>query len=316
MQVLVVDDSALVRDIVTSIVVDAGYPQPLLAKDAREARIHIKRSIVDLILMDIQLPGIDGLQLTRQIRRNLKDDHWIPIIFLTIKDDADYLSEAIDAGGDDYLVKPVNKVVLLAKMHAMSRISKMKAALDETNLQLSRLTQIDSLTNTINRRGFDDALKHAWRLHRRNNEELCLLFLDIDGFKIYNDSFGHQQGDRCLRQVSELFKSCLRNESDLLARYGGEEFVILLPNTGLRAAEKLAKTVLDRLQQENISHPNSGTAPYITVSIGISTTRDGAITEQKLLSQADRSLYMAKSNGRNQLCCYEDIEQLMVGSDT
>nr|WP_315982978.1 response regulator [Aliamphritea spongicola] len=200
MQILVVDDSALVRDMVTSIVVNAGYPQPLLAKDAREAKAHIKRSVVDLILMDIQLPGVDGLQLTRQIRRNLKDEQWIPIIFLTIKDDPDYLAAAIDAGGDDYLVKPVNPVVLLAKVHAMARISNMKAALDETNLQLNRLTQIDALTNVINRRGFDESLMHSWRLHRRNDQELCLLFLDIDDFKTYNDNYGHPQGTAvCVR---------------------------------------------------------------------------------------------------------------------
>lgn len=315
MQILVVDDSALVRDMVTSIVVDAGYPQPLLAKDAREAKTHIKRSVVDLILMDIQLPGVDGLQLTRQIRRNLKDEQWIPIIFLTIKDDPDYLAAAIDAGGDDYLVKPVNPVVLLAKVHAMARISSMKAALDETNLQLNRLTQIDALTNVINRRGFDESLMHSWRLHRRNNQELCLLFLDIDDFKTYNDNYGHPQGDRCLRQVAELFKTCLRNESDLLARYGGEEFVIVLPNTTLRAAEKLAQSILLKLAQERIEHRHSHVAPYITTSIGISTTRDGATTAQKLLSQADRSLYKAKSNGRNQICCFEDIEQLATDAE-
>ncbi len=315
MQILVVDDSALVRDLVASIVTAAGYPRPLLARDAREAKAHIKRSVVDLILMDILLPGVDGLQLTRQIRRHLKDEQWIPIIFLTIKDDAEYLAAAIDAGGDDYLVKPVNQVVLLAKVHAMSRISQMKAALDETNLQLSRLTQIDALTNVVNRRGFDESLEHSWRLHRRNDQELCLLFLDIDDFKTYNDSYGHPQGDRCLRQVSELFKSCLRNDSDLLARYGGEEFVIVLPNTTLRAAEKLAQSILLRLSQEQIEHKRSHVVPYITASIGISTTRDRATTAQQLLSQADRSLYKAKSAGRNQLCCYEDIEQVMSDSE-
>lgn len=307
MQVLVVDDSALIRDLLSTILVEAGYRPPLLAKGAREAKSIIKKEEIDLILMDIEMPGLNGVDFTRQIRRNLKAENWIPIIFLTIKEEEQYLADAIDAGGDDYLVKPVNKVVVLSKIRAMQRIADMKAALDETNFQLSRLTQIDALTGTMNRRGFQDAMQHAWRLHKRNRDELCVVFADIDDFKNYNDRHGHPQGDQCLRQVARIMQDNLRNDGDMLSRYGGEEFVFLLPATRLRQAEKFADQLLSALQDAYIPHPHSRVAPYVTCSLGISSSRDGARSAQALLSQADRALYEAKSAGRNRACCFEDM---------
>ncbi|WP_315980222.1 response regulator [Aliamphritea spongicola] len=165
MQILVVDDTKLVRDLLESIILDAG-DTPFLANGAKEAKTILNTVDIDLILMDVEMPKMDGFTLTRQIRRHL-GDNWIPIIFLTGKSDDQHLADAIDAGGDDYLTKPINPIVLGAKIRAMARIAQMKADLEEANHQLMKLTHLDPLTETVNRRGLEESLQREWKLHQR-----------------------------------------------------------------------------------------------------------------------------------------------------
>ena len=302
MRILVVDDTKLIREMVSAIIRHQGYT-PVTASGATEALAVLQDGNIDLILMDIEMPEMNGFELTRLIRKLLK--HWVPIIFLTGSTEDSHLAEGIDAGGDDYLTKPVNATVLSAKIRAMARIAQMKADLDEVNIKLLQLTQLDPLTEAVNRRGLDESLERAWRIRQRENTELALIFLDIDHFKTYNDNYGHQQGDQCLKLFTGIVQNQLLRPADILARYGGEEFVALLPNTSLAGAEKIAADIISALQQANLPHAFSDTAEYITASLGISSSHLGAKDSHELLKQADKAVYLAKQQGRNRSVTYQ-----------
>lgn len=304
MRILVVDDTRLIREMVSAIIQHEGYT-PITASGATEALTILDNDSIDLILMDVEMPEMDGFELTRLIRQKLPQ--WIPIIFLTGKNDEQHLVEGIDAGGDDYLNKPVNSTVLSAKIRAMSRIAQMKADLDEVNLQLLRLTQLDPLTEVVNRRGLDESLERAWRIRQRERSELSLIFLDIDHFKPYNDNYGHQQGDECLKAFSRIVSDQLHRPADMLARFGGEEFVILLPNTDLEGAQNIADQILTALAGNKIEHEHSETADYVTASMGISSSLLGAKNAEELLHQADSAVYEAKESGRNRFVCFAPV---------
>ncbi len=305
MQILVIDDNRLIREMVSAIIADEGYT-PFTATGAQEAHAVLDTTDIDLILMDVEMPDVDGFELTRQIRQRLKE-HWIPIIFLTGKANQEHLVEGIDAGGDDYLNKPVNSIVLSAKIRAMARIAQMKAALDEANQQLLKLTHLDALTGAINRRGMDEALDRAWRITQREKTDLSLVLIDIDHFKAYNDNYGHPQGDICLQTFSQIIQAQLFRAGDLLARYGGEEFILILPNTPIEGALLLCERIIAALAEANLPHSFSDTSPHVTASFGISSTQSTAESTSQLIEQADKALYVSKESGRNRLTSYLDI---------
>jgi len=300
----VIDDSKLIREIVGAIVISEGYV-PLKAEGAQQALEILDKVDVDLILMDVEMPGLNGFDLTRKIRESKPD--WIPIIFLSAHSEESYLSQGIDAGGDDYLLKPVNSTVLVAKIRAMSRIAKMKAELDEANHKLLKLTHLDSLTEIVNRRGLDESLKRFWRMSVREQKNLSIAFIDIDHFKPYNDNYGHQQGDKCLRQFSKLIERLLKRPLDMVTRYGGEEFVIVLPETPLEGAMEVCERIVTALAKEDIEHKYSETKPYLTASIGVATNADGASDAEQLLKQADIAVYQAKRSGRNKYVSFSSF---------
>lgn len=302
MQILVVDDNRLIRQMVSAIIAHEGYT-PFTATGAKEAHSVLDTTDIDLILMDVEMPDVDGFELTRQIRQRLKDQ-WIPIIFLTGKTNEEHLVEGIDAGGDDYLAKPVNSTVLSAKIRAMARIAQMKSALDEANQQLLKLTHLDALTGAINRRGMDEALERAWRISQREKTELSLILIDIDHFKAYNDNYGHPQGDICLKTFSQTIQAQLFRPGDLLARYGGEEFILILPNTPAEGAEQLCERIINALATANLPHAFSTTNSHITASFGISSSQNTTESASQLIEQADKALYVSKQSGRNRFTNY------------
>jgi diguanylate cyclase (GGDEF)-like protein len=297
MNILVVDDDRFIREIISAVITDAGHI-PITASRDNEAFPLLENGDIDLVLTDVEMPGLNGFELTREIRQRYPDD-WFPIIFLSGQSDEKHYEEGIDAGGDDYLTKPVSPIVLKAKILAMERIANMKKALDSANSRLEKLSTQDPLTKVSNRRDLEQSLLKEWKLHKRKETELAIIMLDIDFFKPYNDNYGHQQGDECLKSVAKALKKCLHRSHDLLARYGGEEFSIVLPDTSLDGATHVANRVIDSLKQLNLPHEHSTAASHITVSMGISSTSANSETPTGLLKQADDALYLAKENGRN-----------------
>ncbi|MDO6706714.1 diguanylate cyclase [Photobacterium sp. 1_MG-2023] len=259
----------------------------------------------DLVLMDISMPDMDGVEVVRQLRR--QHTEWVPIIFLSGHDEPEMIAEAIDMGGDDYLVKPVNKIVLVSKLKAMQRIANMRHQLKSTseqlsiaNEKLSEQVNEDGLTKIANRRYLDIKLAEYISTHGRSNSALTVIMIDVDHFKPYNDHYGHLEGDRCLQMVARELKDNFSRAGELVARYGGEEFVVLLSQCGQERALKECERLKKCIERLGIPHTRSTTSDFVTVSQGmVSWHPTGLETPEHIYSIVDKVLYQAKGQGRN-----------------
>lgn len=176
-----------------------------------------------------------------------------------------------------------------------------EARLQEENRHLGQLSMLDPLTGIANRRMFDSTLRLEWAQHKKNGKPLSMLLIDVDHFKSFNDLYGHQRGDECLRQVGEALSKALHRTNDIVARYGGEEFVVIL-NSGESGAAAVADRMRQAVTDLKIIHAGASTAKHVTVSIGLACTSQGDIhTAEELIEAADRALYLAKGSGRNRV---------------
>lgn len=300
MKILVVEDSPTLRHAMCGYI-RAENHTPIIAKSGEEALQIVDKRRIDMVIMDVEMPGLDGFEATRLIREG-HNEHWIPIIFVTGKSEDESLQEGIEAGGDDYLIKPVSQVILNAKIRAMSRIIAMRDEMDKLNRTLTELSQRDDLTKLFNRRTFEEKAKDYWRTATRRKEPFTIFLLDIDHFKQFNDFYGHPAGDECIRIVADTMKNCLSRPDDLIARYGGEEFIILLPNTSEEGATHVGEHLRQSIESINIPHKSSASSDRVTVSIGgcVMNYTTGSSYERQI-DLADRALYEAKESGRNKV---------------
>lgn len=265
----------------------------------------------DLLLLDVSMPDMSGTEVAEQIR--IKHPEWVPIIFLSGHDEPEMIAKAIDMGGDDYIVKPVNKIVLAAKLKAMQRIAHMRhqlkdttKSLEQANEKLSQQVNEDGLTKLANRRYLDMKLAEFISWHGRNNFPLTLIMLDVDHFKLFNDHYGHLEGDRCLQAVATELKKNFSRAGELAARYGGEEFVIALSNCDKTRAVRECERLKLCIQQLEIPHSKSTTADIVTVSQGmVSWVPTGLEAVENMYEIVDRVLYKAKEQGRNRFVAAE-----------
>ncbi len=233
MKILVVDDARLQREVMLKMVESLGH-SVLLAADGEEAIEMARRERPDLILMDISMPNKNGYQAAREITRG-PDDDWIPIIFLSVSEGDQDLEMAIASGGSDYLVKPVSRAVLGAKIASMQRIGDMRQRQMDLSQQLALAyselevaSQRDGLTGVSNRGSFDAQLEKEMGRARRSRTPLSVVLADVDLFKRYNDHYGHPAGDACLRRVAQALQSACRRPADFVARYGGEQQMLAI----------------------------------------------------------------------------------------
>jgi diguanylate cyclase (GGDEF)-like protein len=305
MKVLIVDDSPTIRAALRSLVEKMGHTV-IEAEDGSKGLTIYGRDRPDLVLIDVVMPVMDGYEAARQMRQSLPDE-WIPIIFLSSKEADQDLDRAIEAGGDDYLVKPVSFVVLNAKIRALQRIESTRTKLLEisrelaaANRELESLSRQDGLTGIANRRYFDSYLLTEVKRASRERQPLSLILADVDHFKAFNDCYGHQAGDDCLRQVASTLKAVGRRPADLAARYGGEEFAIVLPATAMEGAVDVAKSLTRAIEGMSIPHARSGVSPTISLSQGIASLIPAQdTTPESVIQLADQALYQAKQQGRN-----------------
>lgn len=248
----------------------------------------------DLILLDVVMPGMDGIEVCRRLKADaaLAD---IPIIFVTARSEPDEETRALEAGGVDFIAKPVNPAVVRARVRTHLTL---KAQSD----LLRSLVFVDGLTGVANRRRFDEALHDEWQHCRRAGAALTLLMIDIDHFKRYNDRYGHLVGDACLKRIAAVLQAGLRRAGDVVARYGGEEFACLLPECDLPAGRAKADELCATVAALEIPHADSPTAQRVTLSVGVATMRpNGANDPTALVAAADAALYEAKRAGRNRV---------------
>lgn len=308
MKVLIIEDTLSSATVVCHQLTRMGAT-PLHARDGAAGLALFERERPDLVLLDIIMPGMDGFTVASRIRALEGEGEWTPIIFLTSRTSDEDLRRGIEAGGDDYLAKPVSEVVLRAKVRAMQRIAQMRYSLlvvtrklDEANRELRRLSSVDGLTGIANRRCFDETLAREWRRAMRNQQPLSLVLIDVDAFKQYNDGYGHQDGDTCLKTVASTLAQALRRPTDLAARYGGEEFAAILSDTSPEGAAALAEAMRAAVEAQGIPHRHSPAGPVVTISLGVASCVPDRGDESgylALIKAADRALYAAKADGRN-----------------
>lgn len=312
LHVLIVDDSALMRAMLRQALRDLGarVEAPATLDEAREALgLRGGHTDVDVLLLDLVMPGTDGLTFLRELRAHahLQD---LSVVMVTALQEDDRLDEAFAAGANDYVTKPVRPTVLCARtLHAArltralrarrereAQLEHLTGSLRALNDQLTALSVTDALTGLANRRAFDAHLTRALALHARSGLNVTLIMLDIDHFKRYNDALGHPAGDECLREVATLLRDCTPRRTDLTARYGGEEFALLLLDTDLAGGLTVARRVVSALTARRLPHPGSPLG-FVTVSLGVACTAD--TPDLPLAEAADQALYRAKQAGRH-----------------
>lgn len=298
MKILLVEDSPTLRYTMHSFIQRAGH-ETILAASGEEALQLIESDPVDLVIMDVEMPGLDGFETTRLIREFF-GQRWVPIIFITgMNDEASY-QKGIEAGGDDYMIKPVSPIILQAKLRAFERIVDMQAELQQLNQELQALSQRDGLTGLFNRRTYEERVTNQWAISSRARQPLAILMMDVDHFKDYNDHYGHQAGDDCLKAVAQTLANTLQRPADVLARYGGEEFIALLPDTDVRGAALVAETLRSEVESLGIPHACSSAGDVVTISVGVAVAEYTTGTSPaELVREADEALYIAKARGRN-----------------
>jgi diguanylate cyclase (GGDEF)-like protein len=306
MRILIADDSRTSRAALGDQLRAMGHTV-MEAHEGAQAIELFRADEPDLVVLDVDMPVMNGYETAQRLRALGGDHGWIPIIFLSSNVQDNDIAAGIEAGGDDYLAKPVSPVVLRAKINAMQRITDMRRRLVDLTEELSGMnaslreeSSQDALTGIPNRRSFDAAFDQEWNHALRTGKPVALLLADVDYFKRYNDTYGHQRGDECLKAVANAMRSAARRKVDLVARYGGEEFALLLPETPPVSALLVAGRVLEALRAMRIPHEASPSG-HVTLSIGVcATAPQGGQDPAELVKTADRALYDAKSKGRNQ----------------
>ena len=318
-KILVVDDPADNIELLSAMLKLHGYTVEQSQRGDLAIEVA-KRRVPDLILMDVNMPGMNGFEVCKKLKADPNTED-IPIIFITALHEVRKKFEAFKYGGDDYITKPFQVEELLARVGNQLQISRLKAELKaknarlerellkrqlaeaellELNQRLSKLAALDSLTQIANRRIFDEFLTKEWQRGQRERQCLSLILADIDHFKLYNDSLGHQSGDWCLRKVAEAIVSAVKRPADLVARYGGEEFAVILPQTPADNALLVANQIRQKVKKLALSHPKSLVSGYVTLSLGVtSLIPHPQYTKKQLLVTADKALYQAKKQGRD-----------------
>jgi diguanylate cyclase (GGDEF)-like protein len=293
-RILVVDDQP--ANVQALYQVFAADHQVFMATGGEQALALAAARQPDVVLLDILMPGLDGLEVCARLKAD-EATRDIPVIFVTSYRDDEAEARGLDAGAVDFITKPINPRVVRARVRTHLTLKR------QSDL-LRQWVYIDGLTGIRNRRYFDERLTEEWGRAMRQDAPLSLLLIDVDHFKRYNDRHGHAEGDECLRRVAEVLRDALKRPADQLARYGGEEFACLLPDTIVPGALQFADQLVARVRSLAIPHGDSPVSPWVTVSVGLCTRLPGlrpshGATPATLLQEADAQLYRAKMDGRD-----------------
>lgn len=291
-RVLVVDDSPAILASLCELLGEDH--EVIFATSGQEAIDMAHSQNPDLILLDVVMPEMDGFEVCSRLKLSPKTLD-IPVVFITsMGEEVDYL-KGLKVGAIDYIEKPINPEVVKARVKNLIQVKRKQE-------NLKGFTVRDGLTGIANRRRFDGALRKEWTSAASNQTQLSLIMIDIDHFKIFNDTYGHIAGDACLCKIAEALSQSLTRPVDLVARFRGEEFVCLLPGTDPAGALLVAERFRDAIAALAIPHEHSPTAPMVTLSQGLATmVPDADAPSDMLLVEADSQLYEAKRNGRNRI---------------
>ena len=266
-----------------------------MATNGEQALQICRAQLPDLVLLDVQMDGIDGFEVCRRLKADAESRN-IPVIFITAQGGEADEVRGLQLGAVDFIAKPINPIIVRARVQTHLTL-KLQSDI------LRSMALLDGLTGVANRRKFDEQLVRDWRQSQREQTALSVILIDVDHFKRYNDHYGHQAGDAALQAVARVLDGTLKRPHDLLARYGGEEFVGVLPNTGLSEAVELAERMQAGVRALNLEHLGSPEAQVVTISLGVATVvARSDLAPQALVEAADQQLYAAKQAGRARVC--------------
>ncbi|HEY9901194.1 MAG TPA: PleD family two-component system response regulator [Candidatus Sericytochromatia bacterium] len=318
--ILVVDDDQFTRQLLRRVMEKEGY-LVIEAANGEQGLEAYKRLKPHLVLLDALMPVMDGFTCCTQLQmlgndksiesevfvdESFQDASRTPVLMITGLEDQESVDRAFAVGATDYLTKPIHLAVLRQRVRRIIQQSQLYQKLEIANRELQRLAALDGLTGVANRRRFDEYLEAEWWRMAREKLPLSLILCDIDFFKRYNDTYGHQAGDACLRRVADSLRFCARRSVDLVARYGGEEFAVILPNTTAGGAFLVAEEIRTVVNTLKIDHAQSAVSQHITLSLGVACMHPTPnTTPSMLIAAADAALYQAKAAGRNM--CFPQI---------
>jgi diguanylate cyclase (GGDEF)-like protein len=265
------------------------------AKSGEEGLSRIAAEKPDLVLLDIIMPGIDGFEVLRILKRS-PDTRGIPVIIITGLNSEEDEERGFMEGAVDYITKPFKNAIVIARVKTHVQLLRQMRMIE-------RLGLVDPLTDIPNRRCFDDRIALEWRRAIREKHPISFMMMDVDKFKTYNDTYGHPQGDGLLKSLARIFSAAARRPSDIAARLGGEEFGVLLPDTELTGALEVAEEIRSRVEALRVFTANGKIETRTTISIGvISAVPEAGSSVADFIARADTLLYAAKEGGRNRVC--------------
>lgn len=297
--ILIVEDEPVTAARLKKTLSKAGYAVEV-ARNGKEALGRLAETFFPFVLTDWEMPELGGLELCRTIRESFKSSYCY-IVILTGRHEKNDIVAGLEAGADDFITKPPTNSELLARISAGMRVLELEESLVKAREEIRNLATIDSLTGCYNRAYLDEHLSNELERAKRYKRDLSILFCDFDHFKQVNDNFGHQVGDRVLKDSVQCINDTIRLRMDWIARYGGEEFIIVAPETDITAAGQMAERIRKAIC--NLKIETSSQILRVTASFGvsgISPSRDESnVTPETLIDQADKQLYRAKMGGRN-----------------
>ncbi len=274
-----------------------------------------------LVLLDAQMPEMDGFETAKNIRSSKKNKELPIIIVSAVSKAKHFIVKGYEAGAVDYLLKPIDQLLLKSKVRVFCELHEQKNLLQENNVELAHLNEQlqqeiskrkeaeqellfqairDPLTGLFNRRYLEESLEREISKAKRHKTPLGVIMLDADHFKNFNDTHGHLAGDIVLRNLSELLIKYSRKE-DIACRYGGEEFVLVLPGTSMDVAKQRAEDIRHNVESGKQIKYHSKLLPNVTISLGVAVLPEHGENTDDLLTAADKALYRAKENGRNKV---------------
>lgn len=327
-KVLIVDDR-VENLIALEAILDDDNIEVIKANSGNEALKIMINNNISLVLLDIQMPGMNGFEVAEIMRSSSKTSD-IPIIFVTaINKEESYVFKGYELGGVDYIYKPIRSEILKSKVKVflklqnqkriimqkaedlerkITELERTKTELKDLNKKLNQMAKHDGLTGIANRLSFDEKIKEEWRKHKYEEKIICLMLVDIDHFKLYNDTYGHLKGDECLRRVAGTLAQLTESNNGYVARYGGEEFAVVFPETPLVDAVEKAEMLRKAIEIACVDESESSLCRRTTISIGICSTVPSAdLSLEKFIQTSDNALYKAKKNGRNRVEYIEEI---------
>ena len=331
--ILLVDDEEIIRKTISIDLQEKGY-SVTMANSGEEAMKRLGESKYDMVITDLRMEGIGGMHVLKEIKRTSPETM---VMIFTGHSDLSPAIEALRLNVDDYMQKSSNteelhfrvkhcleKLELRRQMERRSddvqitifqmeheiekrrlvekELVKNRKKLIEKNAELRRLSIRDGLTEVYNHRYFHQHFEREWKRIVRDKKPISLIMIDIDFFKLFNDTYGHLAGDTCLKQVAKALNNLVHRPADLFARYGGEEFVAVLPGTDDEGSLMLAEEMRRSVEALKIIHASSSINAHVTISLGAATFfSDIKSSSNELIDLADKVLYKAKQAGRNQV---------------